>query len=298
MFNVPGWTWGVEHEIADFPLKRELPSGCQHNRKDFTIVNSNGIANDPTGKLYGYGGEINTTPTSTWEEQVDILRAFRRAMPEARVNYRSNLHIHIRVPQLKRDLSRLKMLNSYIFFNMPELLPIIEPIKEPMPSYFKSSAAYEGAQKRYKRMLVSHHTLPNRDTFDRQALAVSWQNFFELEAPWDAKRNRPLYHLKPRACINLRQMLDTDTIEFRHFPGTLSARHLATCLQWCAYFLLCAFDNEPIRNVKRHARKLEFPTFKPYRHDLELKYRQTVHDGTVSKDDIARNIRRILEEGN
>lgn len=296
MFNVPGWSFGVEHEIADFPLKRILPDGCQHNRKDHTIVNSNGIANDPTGALYGFGGEINTKPTQTWEEQVDILRAFRRVMPEARVNYRSNLHIHIRVPQLKRNLTRLKMLNQYIFFSMPELLPIIEPIHQPMPGDFPDEETYQGAIKRYKRMLVSHHTQLSRDTFDRQALSTSWEQFFSLEAPWDAKRQRPLYHLKARACINLRQMLDTDTIEFRHFPGTLSPRLLGNCLQWCAYFLLAAFDNEPLRNVKRHARKIEFPQFKPYRHDLETRYRLTVHDGSISKADIAKNI-KLIQQG-
>ena len=44
------------------------------NDKDNTIVNSNGVANDPLGKLCKYGGEINTKPTSTVEEQVEIIR--------------------------------------------------------------------------------------------------------------------------------------------------------------------------------------------------------------------------------
>src|ERR1039458_3941925 len=112
LFN--GWTYGSEHEWSDHPRDAVLPVGCVHNTKDSTIVNSNGIANDPSNKSYQFGGEINTPPTDYPEGQVTILRKLVKALPTAKVNYRSNLHVHVRIPGLRDDLKLLKRVQLYI----------------------------------------------------------------------------------------------------------------------------------------------------------------------------------------
>ena len=66
-------TYGAEFEFADIRRDVELPKGATWNTKDYSIVSSTGIANDPKGKLYNLGGEINTVPTDNIEEQVEIL---------------------------------------------------------------------------------------------------------------------------------------------------------------------------------------------------------------------------------
>ena len=98
------FTYGCEHEFADWSVDSKLPEGCLWNHDDYTIVNSNGIANDPKGKLWRFGGEINTRPTSSIEEQCDILSQLKMLQPTPKINYRSNLHVHVRVPGLKNDL--------------------------------------------------------------------------------------------------------------------------------------------------------------------------------------------------
>ncbi|MEN6369497.1 MAG: hypothetical protein ABFD77_07360, partial [Thermotogota bacterium] len=64
-YDTDSFTYGVELEYADVKFGNPLPNGCAWNTKDNTIVNSNGIANDPLGKLWLFGGEINTRPTDT-----------------------------------------------------------------------------------------------------------------------------------------------------------------------------------------------------------------------------------------
>ncbi len=287
-----GFTYGCEHEWADFPLKVDLPQGCLHNTKDHTIVNSNGIANDPSGKLYHYGGEINTPPTDSIGGQVEILESLLDRIPMAKVNYRSNLHIHIRVPGLRNDLILLKRVQKYIHTNMPQALKIIEPI--PRPSRWESSTheEFEGAMRRYKRRCVSHHTLLTNKRLTHQLGAKTCDEFFKREVP-HAGDGRILWHLQPRLCVSLRQMLETDTIEFRHWPGTINSDELLACFEWCRRFIVAAMDDVAVQNLLAWAKRQEFPKFLDYVHWMELRYRATVHDGTLTKDQISNNIAAI-----
>jgi hypothetical protein len=116
--------------------------------------------------------------------------------------------------------------------------------------------------------------------------------FFEAEVPWGG--GRPRWHLQSRTAVNLRQLLQTNTIEFRHFPGTLDPNELKTCLLWCKQFLICALEDSDIKTLLDWARHNKFPTFPLYEHDLEIKYRATTHDGSLTKDQIKQNIDRIL----
>lgn len=296
-YNPKLWTIGAEHEWADYDRTLPLPKGNENNHKDFTVVNSNGIANDPKDTLYKFGGEINTRPTNTIADQVEVMEdlkhIFRKIPPQ--INYRCNLHIHIRVPELRDDLESLRRVQAYIHRYMPKLFPIVEPIP-PVPDKFfgpyKSTEAYNGAQARYNRRVVSHHTLLPPQRIKDQLAAKTTKAFFEAEVPSDNKM--PLWHLQPRAAINLRQLIETDTIEFRHFPGTLSPSELKICLSWCKQFLIYALDNSEIDSLWKWAKESKFPEFAPYDHDLELKYKATAHDGSLKKYQIKENIRQIL----
>jgi hypothetical protein len=289
------WSYGVEHEWADWPLDATLPKGSLRNLKDHTIVNSNGIANDPSGKLYGYGGEINSMPTFSIEEQVDVLKDLVKALPEAKVNYRSNLHVHIRVPGLKDDLATLKRVQSYIHTNMPKAFPIIQPLPKPTMREYPKIEDYLGAIKRWKRRKVSHQTLLTEKRVQKQLAAKTVDDFFMNEVP-RTEDGTPKWHLQPRVCVSLRQLLDTDTIEFRHFFGTLDPDLFRNCLLWCDWFLRFALDDKPFDSLlsKIALNYVHFPSFPMYDHDLEKRYRATVHDGTLSSDRIKANIAAIL----
>ncbi len=271
-----GWSYGAEHELADWDIRDfgRLPNDYGRDKRDITIVNSNGLANDPTGRLHPFGGEINTPPTPTPEGQVECLQKILRLLPEAEINYRSNLHIHVRIPGLKDDLRALKSLHCFIHLWMPEIFPLIEPLDRPVQALVQTDDEYKGACKRWRRCRVSHHTLLTPSRLARQLQAAEIDDFFRLEVPWS--KTGPMWHLQPRLCVSIRQLLQTDTIEFRHFPGTREAGRLLTAVEWCRDFLLCWREGRsPVGHFATHFAERYFPYFSAYHHNLEVRYLRT-----------------------
>ena len=294
LLNDTRWTYGAEHEWADWPLATQLPEGYGRDVKDITIVNSNGIANDPSGRFYGFGGEINTPPTDTPGGQIDCLVELKKLLPMAKVNYRSNLHLHIRVPGLQNDLAALKQLQRYIHEHMPKALPMLQKLPKPTVAQYQDKEVFEGAKRRWRRRRVSHQTLLNPARVAKQLQAASIEEFFRLEPP-QSKDGKPLRHCQPRVCVNVRQLLETDTIEFRHFAGTLDEDELTTCFMWVHRFMQHALADGDFDELLEEFAQEKFPAFPEYDHELENRYRATVHDGTLDKSQIADNIKSILE---
>jgi hypothetical protein len=56
--SMKGWTYGAEHELGDWDQRKGLPYRHKMDVRDVTCMNSDGIAADPKGKLWPYGGEI------------------------------------------------------------------------------------------------------------------------------------------------------------------------------------------------------------------------------------------------
>ena len=274
------WTYGVEHELANWDCNECLPSGCSRT-PDYTIVNSNGIAAPPNPKVYGYGGEIITPPSASIYTQVQYLDLIKEWFPKAAVNYRSNLHIHIRVPGLKDDLKLLKKLQYYIHQWMPKLLPQIEPIPIGLTPAQK---------KRERRRKISHHTLLTNTRLLKQLAATTTKEFFENEVP-RSKVGKPMWHAQPRLCGNLRQMLQTDTVEFRHFPGTLDGVLLHDSFIWCEHFLRAALQGVDPPDPAEY----KFPKFPKFNEEQEIKYQATAAHNGLPQKEIAANIKLILK---
>lgn len=299
VYSPDNFTYGAEHELGDWDTTRGLPPGFGMDRRDYTMVNSNGVAVDPKSKYYKYGGEINTPPTDETIDQVKHLTRIKEMHPEASVNYRSNLHIHIGVPGLKHDLVTLKKLANFNQYWLPQLLDLVEPIPRPSVVHFGSGGEYTGARRRFNRRRVSHHTVLPLKRCRLQQEASTIKEFFEAEVP-HSKAGKPLWHFQPRAAVNVRQLLETETIEFRHFPGTLNESELNTCFEWCRAYLSMALNGghnlNPIHLFNTIFKGQLWPTFPPYIHWVEQRYRATTHDGSLKKPEIMKNI-KLIEEG-
>lgn len=285
------WTYGAELEFGDLDRSKALPEGCKWDVRDYSMVNSNGIAVDPKGVLYGFGGEINTRPTDTIAQQVALFRKILKLYPEAAANYRSNLHIHIRVPGLSADLKALKKLQAYVLTFRP-VIELVEPIPEPTREEHATDEEYKGARRRWRRRRVSHHTFVPPNRVEKQLRAKSLQEFFEAEVP-RSKAGQVMWHAQPRAAVNLRQLRETDTIEFRHFPLSKEPKEFEAALRWCDGFLRAALNDGPAPAELWSAFKGKLPAFPSYVHWMEERYRRTVHDGTLSKEEILKNIQEI-----
>jgi hypothetical protein len=296
-YDSDSWSYGVELEYGNCHRFAELPDGAQWNDKDNTCVSSTGIANDPSGKLYAYGGEINTRPTNTIIEQIDHISKINGALlsPKRIVNYRSNLHIHIRVPGLKDDLESCKKLLKYITRFQEQAFEIVEQI--PVPDRNLPALEYEWAVKRMKRRYKSHqHKLPAK-RIEAMLAATTTQEFFEEHAHRDAKGN-PSWFQCPRAGINLRQMWEeTNTIEFRHFPGTLHLGEMESSIKWCKKFLEAALGDEDSPLEIFNSDNFSFPKFEPYEFETEQGYQFTNFD-TNTKGDIIKRLDALRERIN
>jgi len=292
MISCDNWSYGVELEYGNSYRFCDLPEGAKWNDKDNTCVSSTGIANDPDGKLYKYGGEINTRPTYSIEEQIEHISEINRTLcPHPLVNYRSNLHIHVRVPGLKDDLEACKKLLRYIDKYQQQAFDIVETIPVPDKNVL-TPEVYEWELKRMKRRMKSHQYKLPANRVNAMLNATTTQEFFEEHAPLTAKGR--MWYFSPRAGINLRQMWEeTNTIEFRHFPGTLDMVEMESCIRWCKNFLYHALFTD---DVSPHEFYMEetyvFPKFQPYRFECEQIYQWTNFD-TNKKSDITKRLNAL-----
>lgn len=275
------WTLGCEFELGCWDTQLPLPEGCSRS-PDYTIVNSNSIAAQPNPKVYRYGGEVNTPPTESVGGQVLILQEML-ALHKCSINHRSNLHIHIRVPGLKTSLRWLKHLQEYIHTELPKVISIVEPIP---------GGVTPAEKKRERRRYVSHRTFLTQKRLAHQLAAPTVKEFFEREVP-QSRVGKVMWHAQPRVCVNLRQILQTNTIEFRHFPMTLDGEELYTCVLWCKDFLQAAFNDVEATTLKPEYR--QFPEFPTFDEELEIGYQATASHNGLNQQEIKQNIRLILD---
>lgn len=295
-----GYTWRCEHEFADTNIRNPLPKGWSRGSECMAIVNSTGIANDPSGKLHHFGGEVNSPPTDTAFGQARLLQAFVEHAPDAKVNYRSNLRIHVKVPGLREDLRRLKRWARFNEYWIPRALPALMPVPEPRREDYEEGAGfvYRGALRHARRCRRLCRFRLTAHRLERQLHATTPEEFFLNEVSLNGS-GKPMWFIQPRAAVNLRQLLWTDTVEFRHFPGTLDWRELADAMRWCEIYTAAAMSewDEPVQagNLAFIAGKIapKLPRFKGYDHALEIRYRATCRDNTIGRRGIARNIAAI-----
>jgi hypothetical protein len=265
------WSYGAELETADWD--QGLNNGYWRTDLDWTMVNSDGIAVDPSGKVYRLGGELLAWPSNTHTGVASQLMDMLNKFANMSVNYRSNLHVHVRVPGLRDNLELLKRTQKFCSDWLPRLLPVIEPIPQPRRFDYPEISAWKGARKRFARRKISHQRIMPEAIVVRQLMAGTPKQFFEEEALSGGKL---YWATRPRCAVNLRQLLATDTVEFRHFPGTVNPEELVTAIRWCRDFLRLAFDGgDPIRLWESGYRGKVWPSFRPYVHVLEEGYQRT-----------------------
>ena len=88
---------------------------------------------------------------------------------------------------------------------------------------------------------------------------------------------------------------ETNTIEFRHFPGTLDMEEMESCIRWCQLFLCAALtDEEPPHEINRK-NKFKFPKFEEYEFETEQVYQATNFDGN-SRTHVAQVLDKLRKE--
>ena len=132
----------------------------------------------------------------------------------------------------------------------------------------------------------SHQYKLPKDRVAAMMGATTTQQFYEEHAPLTEKGR--MWFFSPRAGINLRQMWEeTNTIEFRHFPGTLNMDEMKSCLVWCREFLNAALNTNQTPDDLIAEYDYTFPKFQPYEYETEQMYQLTNFD---------KNSKKVIEE--
>lgn len=258
-------TYGCELEIADCDTTIKLPKG-KWDYRDGSIANSDGFANDPKKEITKYGGEINTDPTETILEQLKQIREIYKALKNYSFNHTTNLHIHIRIPNLSSNLEMVKKLQMYVFRYSKMLLEKIEPIPEADRKY--KGEDFELAKRRERRRKKSHHWTLSEKTINRIMKATNMKEFFDFHYPV-SKNGKINYAGATRPAINLLQLKETDTIEFRHFTCSDNLLELCHSFLFCKKFIIEGLTTQrnPLELLKE--KKYSFTKFWEFDPEIE-----------------------------
>lgn len=265
------FTYGAEIEWSDVDRTTPIPEHCGVWDKDeTTIMNSNGMAIDATGKRDTIGGEINTRPTDTIDEQVEIFDTLREQLNPV-VLHRNSTHVHIGVPGLVEDVDTLKHVFQYVQDNQDfvyfEMLAREVPTAEefPDPEDLKLAKNFNRQRKYWSKAKVP----PNRAANVLQATTP--KEFYDRHFQWNEERQRYLYSIGiVRAGINVRSLFKYGTIEFRVFPGTTSSQEFRSCLEFSDQFVQAALhDHSRTAQEIYESREWNFPVWPKFQPDLD-----------------------------
>jgi hypothetical protein len=259
-------SWGCELEFGDVNRNLTLPKELgSWNYFETDIVNQRepywGIAADPKGIDPPFGGEINTIPTETWQEQVEIIERLNQFFItngcEPTVSCVSNTHIHAKVAHKHLDkLIKYTKRNQKFFVDFVYDKPLVP----------KTSVSY---------LHYDSGRLIEEQKFE---LMQQYGNCFELFGAGNINEGV----LTNRYAINLQSLVYNGTIEFRCFRATLDKEQLANCFRICELFVLCAIKNGPDLKDISAIRSLQFPKLN-YDDDLFKSWQKTRKPKTIER---------------
>lgn len=332
IYDVYGSTYGSEFELANISRSNPLPNGLTWDGKDQTVMNTNGVATDPSldpkVRTWDFGGEMNTKPCKNIDEIVDLYSTLLKEFPETTVNNSCNLHNHMRIPGL--DLQGLKRLVVYYYVYRDQMIKYGDPIpvaEEQGFTHFNSLPEhYDMVVDRYK-----HHTASSKGT--RHGELEEYVLKFKLESQsekdfhasscytYEGEHKRS-WAIASRAGLNTLQMRRSDTkehedkdwfdrpyaesgtVEFRMHHGTVDIEKYRNTLLWDTEIANAALNTgETPESIycrlfgdKPHDDVLpEYQHFEPAKYVI---FKMTKNDGSMERRKVVRvNIEQLKANG-
>lgn len=238
------YTWGMEIEWGDIPRSFLIPDhlgAWEYAETD--IVNLRppyeNVCCDPQGIEPPVGGEINTRPTRTWQEQVDryftLQHMFAVNGTPPTISATSHAHIHCFVPGLKDDVDALKRFIRYVKENQRETVDRVYGFYDT-----DEMRSVKGAKMYLK--FDGGRLMPEYMCDNIINLTDSFERFVKLHAAGKdgVSMGRPF-----RYAINTYSMKHIGTIEFRLFRSTLVREQIESCFRFAGDFIDAALNNGP-----------------------------------------------------
>ena len=245
MFDPKDWTYGYEIEWGDIPREFGIPEHLgSWEYAETDILNLRGEhalkACDPLGIDPPVGGEINTKPTRTWEEQVDRVLEIRDMFREAGYDPTSSLinhgHLHVFIPGLKEDINALHRLTGYIFANQQETVAACYGYYDD----FDMKGAQRGAKTYLKH--DGGRMLPEYMANNILTRATDFESYIKMHAAGKdgVSMGRPF-----RYAINTYCMKHTGTVEFRCFRSSVNRVEIESQFRFVEKFMDAALNGGP-----------------------------------------------------
>jgi hypothetical protein len=282
------FTYGMEIEWGDVPRSFSIPEhlgSWEYSERD--IINLRApyqyVCADPLGEDPPFGGEINTKPTKTWQEQVDryfeLQQLFTDAGHPPTVGATAHTHIHCRVPGLRDDIDALKRLTRYIKENQETTIDRVYGFYE-----HNQMKGAKGAKMYLK--FDGGRPMPDYMSDNIINKATDFNSFIKMHAAGKdgVSMGRPF-----RFAINMYALKHIDTIEFRLFRGTFFRPHLESCFQFVQDFLDAALNDGPTVDELFEEHNYTFP---PMIWDLNqfIGWEKTKHPETRGE-----KVRKLIE---
>lgn len=267
-YNVEEFTWGCELELGDVPRSTVIPLNLgRWEYAETDIINQlkpyKYVAADPLGLEPPVGGEINTHPTKTIEEQLEnierIFKLFKNITVSSSI---MEFHIHVRVPGLINDTEALKRLTRYVVANQQTVIDkCVGYVEHPKMKETKTARTYLKLDMGRKMPLWMVENIEKCKNF---------QEFIHTQCCGkNMVRARPI-----RYCINTYCLKHTETIEFRCFRASLDLFLLRDCFYFVRDFMNAALNGGATALEIINDNNYEFPKF-IYNHEEYLGWEST-----------------------
>jgi hypothetical protein len=242
-FDKKDFTYGAELEWGDIDRRLEIPEhlgSWEHSETDImNQIEMDNIACDPLGLEPYWGGEVNTKPTFTKEEQVDRIFAIKEFFEKngntPTVSSLTHNHIHMRIPGLKDNVPALKRLTQYIADNQQDTIDatyeFIEPADLKGAKGAKMYLKFDGGRLMPEYMVqnILDHTEDFTSFIQMQCAGKDWKS-----------RGRPF-----RYAINTYALKHTGTVEFRCFRGSFDRFEIESQFRFVEAFMDAALNDGP-----------------------------------------------------
>lgn len=281
MYNKSDFTYGMEIEWGDVPRSFQIPENLgswEYSERDIINLRDpyKNVCADPLGETPPVGGEINTKPSKTWQEQVDryfeLKKLFDDNGTSPTVGVTAHTHIHCRVPGLRDDINALKKLTKYIKENQDAAI-------ERVYGFFEHNQMKGAKGSKMYLKFDGGRPMPDYMSDNILNLATDFDSFIKMHAAGKdgVSMGRPF-----RFAINMYALKHIDTVEFRLFRGTLDKEELESCFRFVEDFLDAALNDGPNVNDLISTNKYKFP---PMQWDLAqfIGWNNTKHPETRGK---------------
>ena len=254
------FTWGYEIEWGDIDRRIKVPENLgSWEFAETDIVNIHEpfkyVACDPLGEEPYMGGEINTKPTKTWQEQVDRIMEIHQLFVDAGNSPSASCvnhgHLHVFVPGLKDDIESLKRLVAYIKENQADVIENVYQFYEaPQMKGCKGAKMY--------LKFDGGRPMPEYMCDNIVNLATDIDHFIKLHAAGKdgVSMGRPF-----RYAINTYCMKHTGTIEFRCFRSSTNRKQIEDSFRFAEKFIDAALNDGPSVKEILAENSFEFPPF-------------------------------------